>query len=445
MTAAARQIDHIVDHIRATLLVGLDHETDAVPARQLRFEAQALKQVEGDFQAVGFFGVNVEANVVLLGQQGQRQQARVQLVHHALVLGAAVARVQGRQLDGDARAFVDATAVGSLADRVDGLLVGRQVLLCVMFGQCGFTEHVVGVTEALGFKARGVGQGFGDGLAGDKLLAHQAHGHVDALADHRLATFADDAAQGGGQAGFVVRRHQFAGQQQAPGGGVDEQRRAIAQVRVPVAGADLVADQGVTGALVRDTQQRFGQAHQGYAFLGRQGKFLQQALDDAGTATGALLIAQFFGNRGGQGLCGFGHRGRQARLLQQHGHHFGFRATVRRGDGRAQHGLRQDAFGELQEALMRMVGLYVVGVIAGSARDTAQLGQGCTTLEFFQVIEDCLLDQPVWRAINRGRGGLEALAGWVIKFDPKGGGSHFFILMGATFAWQQLAARLALR
>ena len=61
-----------------------------------------------------------------------------------------------------------------------------------------------------------------------------------------------------------------------------------------------------------------------------------KALHDAGTAASALLIAQFFGNRGGQGLGGFGHRRRQARLLQQHRHHFGFRAAVSRSNGCAQ-------------------------------------------------------------------------------------------------------------
>ncbi|MCY1417112.1 hypothetical protein D9M71_326320 [compost metagenome] len=86
-----------------------------------------------------------------------------------------------------------------------------------------------------------------------------------------------------------------------------------------------------------------------------------------------------------------------------------------------------------------------VDAVVGILGQTVQLGQGCTTLEFFQVIEDCLLDQPVRRAINRGRGGLEAFAGRVVKFDPKGGGSHVFILMFATTAWHQLAARLAVR
>ncbi|MNO61337.1 hypothetical protein D3C76_519840 [compost metagenome] len=206
--------------------------------------------------------------------------------------------------------------MGGLADRVDGLLVGRQVLLCVMLGQCGFAEHVVGIAEAFGLEAAGVGQGFSDGFTGDELLAHQAHGHVDALADHRLAALADDAAERRGQAGFVVGRHQLAGQQQAPGGGVDEQRRAVAQVRLPVAGADLVADQGVAGAFVRDAQQRFGQAHQRHAFLGRQGELLQQALDDAGTAASTFLIAQFLGNRGGQFVGSVGHGHRQACLFE---------------------------------------------------------------------------------------------------------------------------------
>lgn len=272
----------------------------------------------------------------MLGQQGQRQQARVQLVHHTLVLRTAVTRVQCRQLDGNARAFINPTTVGRFADGVNGLFVRGQVLLGVVFGECCFTEHVVGIAEALGFELARIGQGFGDGFAGNELLAHQAHGHVDALADHRLAALADDAAQGRSQAGFVVGRDQFTGQQQAPSGGVDEQRRAVAQVRLPVAGADLVADQGVTGAFVRDAQQRFGQAHQRYAFLGRQGKLLQQALNNPCTAAGAFLIAQFLGNRRGELIGGFGHRGRQTCLFHQHRHHFRFRATVSGGDRGAQ-------------------------------------------------------------------------------------------------------------
>ena len=68
LAAAARQVDDVVDHIRATLLVGLDHETDAVPAGQLRLEAQALEQVQGQLQAVGFFGVDVHVLAVEVEQ-----------------------------------------------------------------------------------------------------------------------------------------------------------------------------------------------------------------------------------------------------------------------------------------------------------------------------------------------------------------------------------------
>ena len=193
MAAALGQVDDVVDHIRAALLVGLDDEADTVPAGQGRVEAQALEQIEGDLQAVGFFGIDVQADVVLLGQLGQAEQDRVQLVHHAVVLGAAVTWVQGGELDRDARAFVDATAVRGLADGMDGLLVGRQIAFGVFIGQRGFTEHVVGITEAFAFHVGGVGQGFGDSFAGNKLLAHQAHGHVHALADQWLAAFADNA------------------------------------------------------------------------------------------------------------------------------------------------------------------------------------------------------------------------------------------------------------
>jgi hypothetical protein len=93
------QIDQVLDQRRAALLVGLDDEADAVPAGQARLEAQALQQFERQLQPVGFFGVDVQADVVLPRQQHQLQQPRVQLGQHTFNLRAAVARVQRRQLD----------------------------------------------------------------------------------------------------------------------------------------------------------------------------------------------------------------------------------------------------------------------------------------------------------------------------------------------------------
>ncbi|MNZ74328.1 hypothetical protein D3C78_927750 [compost metagenome] len=61
-------------------------------------------------------------------------------------------------------------------------------------------------------------------------------------------------------------RYQLAGKQQTPGGGVYEQRRAAANVRMPVAVANFVADQRIAGGFIRNTQQRFGQTHQRHAF-----------------------------------------------------------------------------------------------------------------------------------------------------------------------------------
>ncbi|MNJ39562.1 hypothetical protein D3C77_344380 [compost metagenome] len=196
-------------------------------------------------------------------------------------------------------------------------------------------------------------------------------------------------------------------------------------MRLPVAGADLVADQGIAGAFVRDTQQGFGQAHQGHTFLRRQGKLLQQALDDTGTAASALLVTQFFGDAGGQLVGGLGHGRRQARLLQQHWHHFRLRTAIGGSDGRAQYRLREDAFGKFEEALVAVIAQHFTGFIAIDDRLTVEFGQGGTTLELLQVIEDRLLDQPVRCAVNGLRSCFESLTGWVVKFDPKGGRRHF--------------------
>jgi hypothetical protein len=56
------------------------------PARSVG--RQCFHQVQRQFQAVGFFGVDVQADVVLLGQQQQLLHARQQFTHHACMLRA---------------------------------------------------------------------------------------------------------------------------------------------------------------------------------------------------------------------------------------------------------------------------------------------------------------------------------------------------------------------
>ena len=334
--AAPGQIDQVVDHRRAAFGIGLDHEADAVPAGQRRVDAQPFQQLERQLQPVGLFSVDVQADVVVPRQTGQQGQARHQLGHHPCDLGAAVARVQRRQLDRDAGAFVRAAAGGCQADGMDRLLVGRQVTLGIVRGQRGLAQHVVAVAEALVFARSGIRQRLGDGFAGDELLAHHAQGHVHALAHQRLAAAADDAAQRRAQAGVAVGGHQPAGQQQAPGGGIDEQRRTAAQVLVPVAVADLVANQRVAGGRIGDAQQRLGQAHQRHAFLRRQRKLLQQPLHQPGAAALARPLAHAAGDaqRQRQGLRRL--RRAQPRAGQQAGQQLGLGPPGGRGDGRAQ-------------------------------------------------------------------------------------------------------------
>ncbi|MNM99716.1 hypothetical protein D3C81_1122830 [compost metagenome] len=150
--------------------------------------------------------------------------------------------MQRRKLDGNPGAFVNTTTVGGLADGVNRLLIGCQVVLSIMLGQCSFTEHVVRIAKPFGFKLRSIRKRERNGFAGDKLLTHQAHGHVDTFANYRLPSFADNTTQRRGQTCLIVRRHQLASQHEPPGRSVYENRRAITDVLLPISIADLVAD-----------------------------------------------------------------------------------------------------------------------------------------------------------------------------------------------------------
>ncbi|ESS37073.1 Flagellar hook-length control protein FliK [Burkholderia cenocepacia KC-01] len=423
VTAAAREIDQVVDHERAALLVALHDEADAVPARELRIEAQRLEQVERQFETVGLFRVDVQANVVAAREQRQRTHARQQLAHRAVLLRTRVARMQRRQLDRDARAFVDAAAAGRLADRVDRLFVRRVVALRVLFGRRRFAEHVVRVAEAARFVLAAVRERLGNRFAGDELLAHQAHRHVDALADQRLAAAADQTRERRRQARFAVGRHELAGDHQPPGRRVHEQRRRVADVRAPVALADLVADQRIARRAIGNAQQRFGEAHQRDAFLARQRELVDQPFDAAARALLAQRLDQLRRERLHVRLQVRG----QARLAEQERHALRLRTAVRGRDRRAQHRLRLHVLRELEERMRRVVVVAVRGLTVGELRHAAvarQLGRQLAVLDPLEIREDRLLDQPVGSALETRRRVFQARAEKVVDFDAESRACH---------------------
>ena len=336
MTAATRQINDEIDDERASLLVRLNDETDAVPLRERGLEAQLLHQVERQLQTVGFFGVDVQADVVLPCQQREVAQHRIQLVHHAGMLCSHIARMQRRQLDRNARPLVDAAAGRCFADRMDRLLVGNAVTLGIVRRQRGLAEHVVRITKAFGLQMLCVVERLRDGFASHELLAHHAHRHVDALADQRLAAFADQPRQRVRKARFAVGGNQFSGHQQTPCCRIDEHRRAAAGMRLPLAVCDLVADQRIAGRGVRDAQQRFGKAHQRDTFLRRQRVLLEQTLHHAGTAGRVFSVTQLRGDAVGQRVCRSRCIATDSCCLQKRQKRFSLRLAVGRGDLRTQ-------------------------------------------------------------------------------------------------------------
>ena len=207
--------------------------------------------------------------------------------------------MDGGKFDGNTVAFVNALACGIFTDGVNGLNVVVVVAVGILFGVCGFTQHIEreAVTHFLTLFT--VLQRFFNGLTGYELFAQQAHGVVHTLTDQRGAAFADQTAQCGTHL-FVVCRGQFAGNQQTPCSRVNEEGRAIVQVAFPVAFRDFVGNQAVTGCIIRNTQQGFGQTHQCNTFFTGERELVHQGIYAACFgAAGADLSNQTTGKLGG--------------------------------------------------------------------------------------------------------------------------------------------------
>ncbi len=250
--------------------------------------------------------------------------------------------MQGGQLDRNARPAKHASTGGGTADGVDGLFVGVKIAFGVVGGQRRLAQHVEGMGVALADVVLAAGERGVDGFAHHELLAEQGHGEFDAAPDQRLPTPRDEPGQRVAQGRFPAGGDQTAGDHQPPGGGVDEQGFTAPEMSAPVALADFVADQAIHGGVVRNAQQRFGQAHQGDAFLAGQGKFMHQIVHPAR----ALALAADGGHQPG-GPLGDGARIERGGLdfPRQRGDPSRFVGAVSGGDRRAAGGERGGGIG----------------------------------------------------------------------------------------------------
>ena len=192
--------------------------------------------------------------------------------------------MQGRQLDRDPGAVEHPGFARLRRQRRNGARISLEVALCV--GACSrrLAQHVVRETDALGLEVAGPRHGLFHGPPHYELAAQDAHRLDHRLADHGLAGFCHRSAQEVAHVAKLVvagQVHHPAREHQGPGGGVDEERFAPAQMAMPVGLGDLVADQAVGGVGVGNPQQGLGQAHEDDTLLVGKPVLVEEGFDAA--------------------------------------------------------------------------------------------------------------------------------------------------------------------
>ncbi len=162
------------------------------------------------------------------------------------------------------------------------------IALGVGHGSSGFAQHVIGIPVALLLGlARSADRPF-DGLAEHEVAAQHPHRLQDRLTDHGFAQPMHEAGKARPDFTFILRvdPDEAPGQHQAPGRSIDEQGLAVTEMALPVAKAELVADQAVGGLRIRDAEQSLGEAHQHDALAGAERIFVEERLDSELIASG---------------------------------------------------------------------------------------------------------------------------------------------------------------
>ena len=132
-----------VDHGGSALLVGLHGEPEAVPAAQRAVGEHRGHHIEGEFEPIGFLGVDGEIEAVRARFARKLARHRHQFGQNESARYGLEARMQGGELDrnaGTARGIA-----GVRGDGVDGMGVSREVALGIRSRARTLAEHVEGV------------------------------------------------------------------------------------------------------------------------------------------------------------------------------------------------------------------------------------------------------------------------------------------------------------
>ena len=295
-----------VDKRQRPLGVGLHREPEPVPAGERRIGEERLQHGEGEIEPLRLLRVDGERQPRVPHGLRERSEPRHELLVQPRLLRRLIAGMQRRELHRQPGPRVQhligarLRLAGPGGDGRHRLFVAGRVARGVLRRAGRLPQHVEGEAIALPRLVLGVVQRLLDGLAQNELVAQDAHGLAQRLADHRLAAprnqTLDQAAEVPNLAEAPIE--DVPGQHQPPGGGVDQHGVRMADMALPVARADGAGDQAVRRGGVGDAQQRLGEAEQEDTFLARQPILGEEGIDPAGLPPpGPRRLDQAHGDR----------------------------------------------------------------------------------------------------------------------------------------------------
>ena len=295
-----------VDQRQRALGVGLHREPEPVPAGERRIGEQRLEHGERQIEPLRLFRIDGEWEPRVPHGARERREPRHQFLAEPRLLRRLIAGMQRRELHRQPGPCVQRLVgagrrlAGPGGDRRHRLLVASGVARRVFAGAGRLAQHVEGEAVALPRLVLGIRERLLDGLAQHELVAENAHGLAERLADHRLAAPRDQALHPAADVPDLAETpiDDVAREHQPPGGSVDQHGVRMAEMALPVADADRAGDQAVRRGGIGNAQQGFGEAEQQHPLLARQPIFGEEGIDPAGLAPpGPRRLDQTHGDR----------------------------------------------------------------------------------------------------------------------------------------------------
>lgn len=295
-----RKIDDEIKKEGEEIEIGMKKEEDEIKEWKIRVLEKDLKKVERKLKKVGIIRVDIEEDIIGIGDGREWIKIRKKLKNEEINLREGIKRVKRRKIDGNEGKIINEEKWGRKKDGVDRGLIIIIIKIWIGGGGRGIEKNVVGIEEEEILKIIGEFKRIIDGLEGEEMIENNENGNVKEEKDERIEEEGDEEGKRGGKEKIIEGIGEIEGKEKEKCRRIEEKREKEENVGFKVEIRYIVEDKRIESRNIGNEKKGLGKENKRKELMDRKRILMKKKLEEGEIMIGKKRLDKIEG--GGKDL-----------------------------------------------------------------------------------------------------------------------------------------------